>query len=167
MELFGNDSDPLAKTLQQLQENSQDSKLGNAGDFFTPVHPRDTHVKAKNQQESPLEFNSAILKIDDSSVMQQFIFLKNKIVMGECLAVGESINVDKEDASISIFIQWLQPNGMFEIGTANATLKGAEVKKKENSTDGESDVVNDTQSSGFTKRTKGKGSRKKNQKVKL
>lgn len=165
MEMHGNENDPLAKTLKTIKESAQESKLGNAGDFFTPVHPRDSHVKAKNQNNQGLEFNSAILAVNDSSVMQKFIHLKNSIVNGVCMAIGESVNIDKDDGATSIFIQWLQPIGMYEIGTANVTLKGAEVKKKSDPDNATEDIVDDTQSTN--KKAKGKGSRKKNTKVKM
>ena len=163
MEIHGNDNDPLAKTLKLMKESAKESGLGHAGNFFDPVHPRDKHIKAKNQEDQGLEFNSAILKVDDSSVMQKFIFLKNKIVMGTCIAIDETATVDREDGNTSIFIQWLQPTGMFEIGTANVTLKGAEVKKQAASP--EDDIVDDTKPT--SKKTKGKGSRKRNTKVKM
>ena len=54
---------------------------------------------------------------------------------------------------------------MFEIGTANVTLKGAEVKKQAAENAAEEDVVDDTNTTQT--KTKGKGSRKKNTKVKM
>ena len=45
MNFFGNENDPLAKTLKDLNDKSSDSTLESTGNFFDPVHERDTHVK--------------------------------------------------------------------------------------------------------------------------
>lgn len=169
MDFFGNTSDPLAKTLQQLKENEKDSRLGNNGDFFTRTHERDPHVKPpSNSKNLPVEYNSAIMHLDDSSTMLKYIQLKNKIVEGECIALGEHISIDKEDGGHSVLIQWLQPKGMFELGTANKIMKPQEAKEQApdiiQEHESGTDVVNDTQP---TKNKKGKGSRKRNTRVKL
>jgi len=171
MEFWGNSSDPLAKTMTELSESSQSSLLGNAGDFFNPVHERDPHTRPKNSHKDEIEFNSAILKLDDSTVMQKFISLKNNIVIGKCVALSENLHIDKEDGSTSVFIQWLQPKGMYELGSANPTFSAAEVQKRAKSEENDTEsapetLVNDTQSSVF-KKNKGKGTRKQNTKVQL
>ena len=168
MEFFGNDNDPLAKTLNDLKEHEQSSKLGNAGDFFSPVHERDPHVKGK-KKEPAFEFNAAIVQVDDSDEMLRYIILKNMIISGECMSVEETNHVDKESSKTSVFMKWFQPVGSFELGTINKVVK---VSKTTPDTPGtsedntEDDVVDDTQQLVPSKE-KGKGTRKKNIKVKL
>ena len=170
MEFYGNSTDPLAKTLKELKESGEKSSFGDAGDFFKPVHERDTHVKPTNQKDEPIEFNAALLNVDDSAVMLQYVVLKNKIVDEECLGLEESNHVDKDTGATTVFIKWLQPKGMFELGTANLAIK---MPNKKPPTPEEAlaehgkgeDVVNDTTTT--PKKQKGKGTRKKNKKVKL
>ena len=167
MNFYGNENDPLTKTLKDLQENSESSHIGNAGDFFTAVHERDVHTKPRNSKDEPVEFNAALLAIDDSETMLKYILLKNKIVSGDCLGLEESTNVDKIKGDTTVFLKWLQPKGLFELGTANLVPK----KKAPSTTDTPhagvigTDVTDDTKP--VPQKLKGKGSRKKNKKINL
>ena len=169
MQFFGNNNDPMAQTLKALEEHQGESKLGNAGDFFTSTHERDPHIKkVKNDKNAPVEFNAALLELNASDVMLKYIHLKNKIISGDCIAMNETISVDKEDGATQVFIQWLQPTGMFESGTANPVVTAAAVNNAAppvvDPTPEEEDAVDDTKPG---RKFKGKGSRKKNTKVRL
>ena len=94
--------------------------------------------------------------------MLEYIVLKNMIIVGECMMVEEETNVDKKDGNTSVFMKWLQPVGFFELGTTNKII--VPVTKKTPTTEEVETLVNDTSSS---KPLKGKGTRKKNLKVKL
>jgi len=163
MQFHGNSSDPLAKTLRELAESEVSSQLGDAGDFFKPVHDRDTHVKPKNRKDEEFEFNAALLQIDSSSVMLKYIVLKNYIVDGTCAILDETHSVDKEDGAITVFVKWLQPKGLFLLGTVERGIpsSASNTDKKESTTE---NLVDDTNP---PKKYKGKGSRKKNAKIKL
>ena len=164
MEFFGNDNDPMAKTLKDLKENTSESHLGNAGDFFTPVHERDRHVKPpQNVQNDVLEFNAALLTVDDSTTMLEYIILRNKITEESCYIVEETSTVSKDTGETTVFIKWFQPKGLFELGTAkyNPTYKLKNKNKNKNKKD------RTTDKSPELKNKKEKGSRKFNKKVKL
>ena len=166
MEFFGNDNDPMAKTLKDLKENTSESHLGNAGNFFDPVHERDRHIKPpKNVQNDVLEFNAALLTVDDSTTMLEYIILRNKITEESCYIVEETSSVSKDTGETTVFIKWFQPKGLFELGTAkyNPTYR---LKKKKGSADSKDKNPNPNQNHDL-KSKKEKGSRKFNKKVKL
>ena len=185
MNFFGNENDPLAKTLKDLNDKSSDSTLESTGNFFDPVHERDTHVKPPtNVMEDVLEFNAALLTVDDPTTMLEYIILRNKITEEECYIIEESNHVDKTSGETTVFIKWFQPKGSFELGTArfNAGYKMKKDKDNDNDKDKDNDNAKDKDkdndkdkqedSSRFPgsqqkidKRTK--GSRKWNRKVKL
>ena len=167
MNFYGNENDPLTKTLNDLQDSAVDSTLGNAGDFFTSVHERDNHTKPTNTKKEIIEFNAALLEIDDSSTMLRYIVLKNKIVAGDCLGLEETTNVDKIKGDTTVFLKWLQPEGMFELGTADLVIKPKATKSPIDEHEGTAgtDVTDDTKP--IPAKLKGKGSRKKNTKVTL
>ena len=75
MNFFGNNDDPLTKTLNELQEHAKDSNLGNAGDFFTSVHERDTHTKPTNGKADPIEFNAASYEPLASNFLSVCVFV--------------------------------------------------------------------------------------------
>lgn len=163
MEFFGNESDPLAKTLKELGEKSSQSHIGDAGNFFEPVHERDHHVKApQNSNEETLEFNAALLTVDDSVTMLEYIELRNKITAEECYIIEETSHVDKDSGETTIFIKWFQPKGSFQLGTAKPNpvyhAKKAQAAK---------DQAGNKTTNSPLKNKKEKGSRKFNKKVKL
>lgn len=160
MQFFGNDTDPLAKTLKDLGDKTSESHIGNAGNFFDPVHERDNHVKPpQNAQHDVLEFNAALLTVDDPSTMLDYIILRNKITEEECYIIEETNHVDKTSGETTVFIKWFQPKGSFELGTARFKA-GCKLRKEEVKEE-------NTPSEILTKDKSIKGSRKWNKKVKL
>ncbi len=160
MEFFGNSSDPFAKTLEEINKHAKATDYGNSGDFFSGVCERDPYSKPKNSKEEIVEFNAAILELDNSNVMLEYINLKNNIIKGDCMAIEETQSVDKESGAITVFIKWLQPEGLFTIGTAN--------EKKIVGTTVDTPTSIPAPSAKVTsppKKFKGKGSRKKNKQV--
>ena len=169
MEFFGNDNDPLAKTLKDLSIKSSESAMGDAGNFFDPVHERDHHVKGpQNAEEETLEFNAALLTIDDPSVMIEYITLRNKITMEECYIIEETTNIDKTSGDTTVFIKWFQPKGSFELGTAKMNPAYAAKKAKALAEANAKKTGNASEyDSSDKKDKKEKGSRKFNQRIKL
>ena len=159
MNFFGNDQDPFAKTLKDINENAKTTSSDNAGDFFSAVCERDPFTKPKNSNKEELEFNAAVLMVDNATDMLKYINLKNRVLAGDCFSIEESEIVDKNTGAVTIFVKWLQPTGQFKIGTATeltlAPLPGSE----------EPEPTNIPAPTTTTKKFKGKGSRKKNQKL--
>ena len=126
---FGNDSHPLSKTLKGLQETSVASGIGHQGNFFDPSHERDPHAKAPTVKHngSDMEFNAASIVVQNASEMASYIVLNNYVLGGDCALIDETQTVDREDGSVTIFIKWLQPKGLFELGTLTKSLDIAKI----------------------------------------